>query len=291
MRVLKGQHPSAVRCLVYSPDGRLLAVGDDASRIMLWELPEGEQRSALERHKGSVECLAFSPSGERIAAGMPDAVVIWDMRTRELIVEEPGHLGGTRGVSWHPDGNVLATCGWDREVRFWTPELKLRQRKGPHQLREAMMALSYMPDGEYLALAGSYGRLMLGEMGRPNAFAELKHDRALYSIACAADGSLVASGDNKGDIILWDTAGKTPTRTLRGHEWTVYGLAFTPDGERLVSGSADGTVRLWEVMTGRLVETFRWHDSWVNCVAVSPDGMTAAAGSADGSVVVWDLAE
>jgi WD40 repeat protein len=287
VRILQG-HDAVIRCLAYSPDGRLLAAGDEANNVLLWALPSFEQTGVLAGDY-RVECVSFSPTGRLLAAGLPGYIVVWNAVNQEPVASQPGHNGGTRGLAWLPHDKVLASCGWDPEVHFWTD--KLEQRWEPVIVPEPMMALAFTPDGQHLALAGNNGTLMLIDMPQRMKTDELKHEKPLFSLACAPDGRLVAAGDAKGDIILWDTTGETAPRILRGHEWTVYGLAFTPNANNLVSGSADGTVRLWEVSTGRLIETFRWHTRWVTSVAVSPDGMTAASGSADGTIVVWDLAD
>jgi WD40 repeat protein len=288
VRILQG-HDSVIRCLAYSPDGRRLAAGDEASYVDLWALPSGKDADILECESGSVECVAFSPTGRLLAVGLPSEIVLWDAANHVQFAKRTGHSGGTRGLSWLPRDKVLTSCGWDNEVYFWTESLMLLWE--PIVVPEPMMAQGFTPDGARLALAGNNGTLMLIDMPERKTSDELKHDRRFYSLACAPDSRLVAAGDTRGDIILWDTTGETALRTLRGHEWTVYGLVFAPDGNSLISGSADGTVRLWEVSTGRLVETFRWHTRWVTSVAVSPDGMTAASGSADGTIVVWDLAD
>lgn len=63
------------------------------------------------------------------------------------------------------------------------------------------------------------------------------------------DGKWVVSGDEAGEIRLWDvTAGKMLQRfTL--HEGAVTGLHFHPSEYLLGSSSADRTVRLWDLET------------------------------------------
>jgi WD40 repeat protein len=285
--VLKGQ--AALRCLSYSPDGAVLAAGDEGGRIRLWSLPAGKEIAVLDRDNGPVEAIAFAPSADQLIAGLPDSINLWDVKTHQLIAEAPGHHNGTRGLAWHPDGKSFASCGWDRELRIWP----IPFQKNTHHIAvpEPMMALCFLAKGKRLVAAGGNGSLVLIEPEKNALTPLVKHERGFFSLACSPNGKLLAAGDAKGDIILQAPTVRSKARVLQAHEWTVYSLGFTPDGQSLLSGGADGTVRLWAVATGRLVETFRWHSSSVSCVAIAPDGMTAAAGSADGSLVVWDLAD
>jgi WD40 repeat protein len=279
-----------VRCLAYSPDGKLLATGDEDNNVCLWSLPEGTLVTCVRDPGGScVEALAFGPDGGRLAAGLARGdLVVWDLAANNALARADGHPGGVRPLIWLPGGATLVSAGWDRTLRLWTA--RLNPQREPIHTAGPVMALAATRDGQTLVATTNGGDLLLyrGPHLRAESF---RHPHGLYSLAVAPSGSLAATGDAKGDIVLWRLPSGEQAGTLRGHEWTVYGLAFTPDGRTLVSGAADGTVRVWEVATGRLAETFRWHTRWVTCLGVSPDGMTAAAGSADGTLVVWDLAD
>ncbi len=64
--------------MAWSPDGRLLAVGD--SKIHLWETATLHVRRELPGHQdGPIRVLAFSPNGQLLASGSADTtVLIWD---------------------------------------------------------------------------------------------------------------------------------------------------------------------------------------------------------------------
>jgi WD40 repeat protein len=62
----------------WSPDGRILAVGD--RKIELWEVATAKIRREFTGHEGTVRSLAFSPDGRLLASGSTDTtMLIWDV--------------------------------------------------------------------------------------------------------------------------------------------------------------------------------------------------------------------
>lgn len=277
-----------VRCLAYSPDGRLLVTGDEGQRLRLWKLPDGaEARPPLET-ADSVETVAFHPDGRLLAAGLASGdLLTWSTERFEEFQGMIGHPGGVRALSWTGDGRALISAGWDRTVKF-------QQRVLPSlcetvALPSPVTSLASGRDNGVTVAGDLRGGLQV--VGPRKGGPRVESGSGVFALALAPGGALLAAGTAAGRIELREVASLRLLGELTGHEWTVYGLGFTPDGGRLVSGSADGMVRIWNVRERAATEVFRWHLSWVTCLAVSPDGMTAAAGSADGTVAVWDLAD
>lgn len=75
----------------------------------------------------------------------------------------------------------------------------------------------------------------------------LKHPTAVSAIAISADGKTLASGDDKGDIRLWDIATAREIGAVKGHTARIRSIAFHPKGKSLVVSSVDQTVRLWDL--------------------------------------------
>jgi WD40 repeat protein len=64
--------------LAFSPDGRLVAIGDD-DQVRLWELGTTRQHS-LKGHTGKVRAVAFSPDGKSLVSGSSDGTaLVWDL--------------------------------------------------------------------------------------------------------------------------------------------------------------------------------------------------------------------
>lgn len=109
----------------------------------------------------------------------------------------------------------------------------------------------------------------------------------VLSVAFSANGKLLAIGDTKGDIHLWQVSDGKPILTYRGHKGWVVSVAFNPEGTVLASSSVDQSIKLWDVSTGDCLNTLQGYIGAVMSVAFSPDGITLASGHADRTVRLW----
>ena len=62
------EHGGAVNSVACSPDGRWLAAGDGAKKLIVRDADTGAEKHAFE-HGGGVFSVAFSPDGRWLAAG------------------------------------------------------------------------------------------------------------------------------------------------------------------------------------------------------------------------------
>lgn len=44
---------------------------------------------------------------------------VWDMRTKKVKVELPGHADEVFAVDWSPDGSSVASGGKDKVLKLW----------------------------------------------------------------------------------------------------------------------------------------------------------------------------
>jgi len=114
----------------------------------------------------------------------------------------------------------------------------------------------------------------------------------VQSVAFSPDGQTLATGGNKGSLILWDVVTQKQKFTLVGHEPTmlVNSVAFSPDGKILATASDDKTIRLWDIATQQTTRVLTGHREFVQSLAFSPDGKFLISGGGDMVVRVWDVA-
>ena len=100
-----------------------------------------------------------------------------------------------------------------------------------------------------------------------------------------ADGACLASGNESGEIFLWDVVTGLRVLCLEGHVKYITLLSASPRESLLASASWDGTVRIWNTTTGECLHT---HNVDAASLAFFPDGERLAIGCEDGWLQLWN---
>ena len=252
--------------------------------------PPGASITTLTSRLGGIPELAPQLPALRSALRAWTAWPAWpppDQPSDALIRVITGHTRWVYAVAISPDGEWLATAGWDGTARTWnadgTPRATLTGHTG------LVRAVAISPDGEWLATASSDGTARTWNAdGTPRATLT-GHTGQVYAVAISPDGEWLATASSDGTARTWNADG-TPRATLTGHTGQVYAVAISPDGEWLATASSDGTARTWNADgTPRATLTgHTGHTGMVRTVAISPDGEWLATGGDDGTARTWN---
>ncbi|KAJ2300423.1 WD40 repeat-like protein [Coemansia sp. RSA 353] len=116
------------------------------------------------------------------------------------------------------------------------------------------------------------------------------HSREITALAFSDDGTMIASGDAGGKIVVSRTDDASTVTTRWGaHTARVYSIAWAADGDRAVSAALDGHVIVWSVSTPQHKHIVR-NAHLGGAVAAWFIGAQVVSTGADGAVKVWAAA-
>ena len=243
-----------IRAIAFSPDGSLLAHGDDLGMLSLWDVHSGRCLHVFQALAGCIWSVNFSPDGRTIVTGGDDQrVKVWMIGSVQGEANDGcirtlyGHKTMVWSVVFSPDGSLLASSGFDWTVNIW----KVKEEK---------------EETPFISLAG--------------------HTTFVWSIAFSVDGKTLASGDNDGIIKVWDCESGQCLLTLQNSLSPVGALIFSRDGETLLSSSSDGAIIMWSLRNGCIGKVVQEHGpvTWAKGITFSQDGDLLAT-SGDNSTI------
>jgi eukaryotic-like serine/threonine-protein kinase len=111
------RYPGKGECfsVVVSPDDKVVAWSTTGGEVQLFDPASNQIIESLHGHLGAIFCLAFSPDGRRLisASGGQEAVILWDLATRQELLTLRGTGSLLSAAAWSPDGDViLAGAPW-----------------------------------------------------------------------------------------------------------------------------------------------------------------------------------
>ena len=307
------RHGATVRCLAWSPDGRIIASGGQGwtSPIRLWDARTGKQIRSLpgQGEIGTYDAtwsVAFSPDGKRLASIESDKKVrIRDLATGKVICEFGLQGIHTDRVARHPlvafgaDGETVILPDGRHDVKAEAAGKGKGDMQGSIE-KPWIVAITLSRDGSRMAFLrkrpgfehAEAGFIEVQDMksGRGRSTKELR----VACVALSGDGKLAAGGEMKSPdrdsrVLLFDTESMRQVGALPGHKRGVEHMALSDDGGLVASSGGDGDVRVWDA--GKQKQLWQVRVADVRAMAFSPDGRTLGVADYRGVVRLFATAD
>ena len=303
----------AVRHVIFSSDGRTIAVIGDRQEVQLWDIRTQTLKGTLDGHQQWPVDVAFSPDGKTIAiADMDQTTQLWDLKTMKLkctlegSTDTPGNEGMEYfSVAYSPDGNTFAIGSGDGTIRLWDTTTGKLKHTFIGNIK-SVGSFCFSPDGKTIATRSFTGTIWLWDTTTGRHKSTLEYSVSGDNIAYSLDGEAIAI-IVYGTIFLLDaTTGECKSRLEIGVEKL---FSFSPDGTTIAAVNENGIVQVWDtkggipikygfeeetrvklevpIATGKHKYTFECADSVVGIV-FSPDGDTLTTANANNTVQVWN---
>jgi WD40 repeat protein len=169
-RRLQPQKINLIQSMAFSPDSRLLAVGDSDGLLQVWNVVEGRLLHSWQGHNHVICDLEWSHDQQLLLSASWDATAkLWSTSNYTLIQTFRGHISGVVSAALSPNSSVVVTGSGapgnpyenepsDLTLRFWrvSDGQQLAQYEGHSNW---IKALVFTPDGQSVFSASSDGTI------------------------------------------------------------------------------------------------------------------------------------
>lgn len=281
VRTLPG-HDAPSSALAFSPDGRILATASWDGTVGLFDVAGRSPALALRGHEAQINGLAWSPGGERIAtAGNDRTVRLWDAAQRAEL-RRATLDARILSVAWSPDGGRIVAVTDDGALRLLDADTAAVVVTRPAAHEGAASTVVFSGDGTRVVTGGDDRAVRVWDAATLAPLAT-RHGHAgrLLSVSADHDGRLIAGGDVRRRLALWDPARSRPLlEMVSSTSDAPVTVALSPDGRRLAAGNMAFRGQSWilpvDVALGR------------DATAHDADGLRRAAEAATGLTVPDD---
>lgn len=280
--VMKQQgHGSGMACLVYSPDGSLVATGGEDTKIKIWNCSTGFCFVTFSEHESGVTGLAFTPNGKVVISSSLDGTVrAFDMTRyrnfKTLTTPRPVQLSC---VGVDSSGDLIAAGGLDVfEVYLWSLTTgRLVEVLAGHEGPVGGLAFSPSPTSTQLATVSWDKTLRIWDAVGTSATREaiaLGSDG--LALAWRPDGQMVSVATLTGQVVTFDTRTGTQMGTIDGRRDLGSGkgdqdkisakkkreaahfssLCYSADGSTILAGGQSKHICIYHVAESLLLKKF-----------------------------------
>lgn len=286
---------AVVNDLAVSPAGTLVAAACDDGFVIVWDLPQGRLLQRLP-HADRVRRVIFDPSGSRLlACGDPGApargapgAVLWDANSGERLAELAGHDGRlVNDAAFSPDGELLATVGYDGAMRLWSAEQgELLATRRPNAVR--LYRVSWTEDGTRVVArdvdSAWVWRPLRGTLGPSSG-----HTGPVLDVEFSRDGKLLLSAGADGTLRCWNASDGQRLQVLSEHQDRVTRIVMSPVDDWAASASEDGSVRTWwfDERGLRPRSSLSLEGAAATALALAAETSVLACGDDRGALRIW----
>jgi len=238
------EHPRPTTVARYSPDGNLVASGDQTGTVRIWN---------TQIIQGTIHKLKL----EKRALG-----------------------GAISDIAWSPDSKVIVVVGTGKEKMGDVFDVESgASRGGITGHSKTITTCDYRPTKPLFIATGSEDFGVAWHEGPPFKYVSLhsEHTNFVNCVRFSPDGRLFLSvgQDKAGHFFNGETGQKVSSfDASTGHKGGVYACSWSPDGTQVLTCSGDKTCKIWDVSTGKAVTTFQFgtavEDMQVGCLWQGP---------------------
>lgn len=156
-------------------------------------------------------------------------------------------------------------------------------------LKDNIKLLLFSADGKLLAAEDS-SSFNLYDIVTGETRGKLDLKGFANSAIFSNDGKFIITGNNYGEVSIYETATLSLIKTFPVTRWSIYSLAISPDNQNLAVDIGDGTIEIWNIKDGEKINTLGEKGLRMKFMTFSSNGKLLASTNLESKITIWNLA-
>jgi WD40 repeat protein len=200
---------------------QLLVAGGVPSRggeLQVFSVNDGSRLFYMpQAHDDVIYSARFSPDGKRAASVGADRYLrTFDIATGKQLRRFEGHTNHVLGVTWHRNGETIATSAADNTIKVWEAETGDLRFTVEQQLTKPVTSVQFIGDTDNVISSSSDKTVRIHNSTNGGLARNFPPVKAwLHCVVATPDSKVVAAGDASGTVTLWDGNNGQVIRTLK----------------------------------------------------------------------------
>lgn len=287
------KHPSTLRDVAFSPDGKYLATASLDKQARVWSVATQALAYPPFRHYGPVLAVRFGDDARTLFTASADgAVRVWDVARGELLAEPMLHGEAVVDLLPQPGGDYVLTMTAGHEFNVWRWRHPAQPRPLIAALKGAVTQVAASQDGQRIAFGTAEGEILAAQAGStPQVLwqAGSGGGSPVGAIELSPDGKTLAVSRPEGVLFYEAQTGRKLPLVLQ-HIQEPYLMRFSHNGKQLATLEEGGAARVWNMSTGQQVGPRYTHRQPIQSISFSPDDTLLLIGGQKGLLKLWDAA-
>ncbi|XP_055934794.1 WD repeat-containing protein 55-like [Argiope bruennichi] len=199
-------------------------------------------------------------------------------------------------IAFHPKRNLIATGLIDSSITlhsYGVGDVKnMELQTFDHHNKKPCRAVHFSASGEHLFTGAQDTTIGVVDLETNSVFRKFGREGGspIYSIL-PIDNYLLASGEDEGEVILWDFRMQAPIEVFQDCEDYVSSLIINKEKKLMLATSGDGRLSVYNVRAKKLEMQSEELDSDLLCAGIFKGGTKAVVGSTDGALNIFNWGE
>ena len=283
----------------------IISSSSDAN-IIIWKIGDIHELKSLRRHalNYSVTSIDVSDDCSFIVSGGTDGCVILNSgKSKGFLDKIQAHKKMIKCVIISKDKQFLVTAGddgriikWDRSTGKFHKEFGI---EGNSTHKESVNEIMQSKNGVFLISGSEDWTVKLWDFDLGSQILILGNNSEIKCLCFSPDCNEILTGDNFGQINIWDFDGSMPKFTIFDNDkkLKVNCLRSFPDNDSkenhefnyyFASGGDDRKLKIWSSINRKYIHIFDG-DYPINIMDISIDGNFLITGDHNLAVKVWDV--